>query len=70
MPWMVSTHVPKLAEHARRAGIIVRPVAGYGLDDCLRVTIGSAEEMASLSTELERIVGGDRESGGLMVGGA
>ena len=45
----------------RRAGIIVRPTGGYGLGDCLRVTIGSAEEMALLSSTLERIVGGSRE---------
>jgi len=57
-------------ERLRRAGIIVRPVAGYGLDDCLRVTIGSAEEMASLSGELERIVGGDRKPAGSMDGDA
>ena len=40
----------------KHAGIIVRPTDGYGLADCLRVTIGSAEEMAAVSNELERIV--------------
>ena len=27
-------------QHLRAAGIIVRPVAGYGLPDCLRITVG------------------------------
>lgn len=44
-------------ERLKRAGIIVRPVGGYGLADCLRVTIGSADEMAALSSALEPIVG-------------
>ena len=44
-------------EQLKRAGIIVRPVGGYGLADCLRVTIGSADEMAALSSALELIVG-------------
>lgn len=48
-------------ERLKRAGIIVRPVGGYGLADCLRVTIGSADEMAALSSALEPIVGGYRD---------
>ena len=44
-------------ERLNNAGIIVRPTGGYGLSDCLRVTIGSAEEMAAVSGELARIVG-------------
>ena len=43
-------------ERLKNAGIIVRPTGGYGLADCLRVTIGSAEEMAAMSSELDRIV--------------
>ena len=43
-------------ERLKNAGIIVRPTAGYGLADSLRVTIGSAEEMAAVSSELDRIV--------------
>ena len=46
-------------ERLRNAGIIVRPTGGYGLADCLRVTIGAVEEMAAVSTELERIVAHD-----------
>ena len=44
-------------ERLKDAGIIVRPTGSYGLSDCLRVTIGSAEEMAAVSGELARIVG-------------
>lgn len=51
-------------QRLRSAGVIVRPTGSYGLVDCLRVTIGSAEEMASLSRVLERIVGGDTEPAG------
>ena len=43
-------------EWLKNAGIIVRPTGGYGLADCLRVTIGSAEEIAAMSSELDRIV--------------
>jgi histidinol-phosphate aminotransferase len=30
--------------HLRAAGLIVRRVGGYGLPQCLRITIGLAEE--------------------------
>jgi histidinol-phosphate aminotransferase len=33
----------------RSRGVIVRPVAGYGLPHCLRVTIGTAEECTAVS---------------------
>ena len=44
-------------ERLKNAGIIVRPTGSYGLSDCLRVTIGSAEEMEVMSSELERVAG-------------
>ena len=50
-------------ERLKGAGIIVRPTAGHGLADCLRVTVGSAEEMAALSGELERIVANIGQTG-------
>jgi histidinol-phosphate aminotransferase len=46
----------ELFECLKRAGIIVRPMQSYGLADCLRVTIGSDEEMAILASELGRLV--------------
>ena len=44
-------------ERLKSAGILVRPTSGYGLSDCLRVTIGSAEEMEAVASEIERIAG-------------
>ena len=44
-------------ERLKSAGILVRPTGNYGLADCLRVTIGSAEEMDAIAAELERIAG-------------
>lgn len=38
--------------HLRSEGIIVRPMASYGLPDCLRVTVGSAQEMAAFTSSL------------------
>ena len=40
----------------RQSGIIVRPMHSYDLLDCLRVTIGSRDEMKRLTSELERLV--------------
>lgn len=42
-------------EGLKRMGVIIRPMHPYGLPDCLRVTIGSAEEMAA-ATEAVRAV--------------
>lgn len=39
-----------------RRGIVVRPVAGYGLADCLRITVGTAEENARLLVALGTIL--------------
>ena len=47
----------QLFQGLKRCGIIVRPMQSYGLSDCLRVTIGSRDEMAFLARELERLVG-------------
>ena len=38
------------------AGIITRPVANYGLPECLRITIGTPEQMQRLDTALEKAV--------------
>ena len=46
----------RLFEGLKRSGIIVRPMQSYGLADCLRVTVGSDEEMAILASELRRLV--------------
>ena len=39
-------------QYLRRQGLIVRPVAGYGLAQCLRVTIGRDDENKALVAAL------------------
>ena len=39
--------------HLMTNGIAVRPMAGYGLADCLRVTIGSDDDMAAVIASLK-----------------
>ena len=46
----------ELFEGLKRSGILVRPMQSYGLADCLRVTVGSADEMAVLARALQRLV--------------
>jgi histidinol-phosphate aminotransferase len=45
-------------ERLLREGVIVRPMAGFGLPDHIRITIGTAEENERLVKALERVVGG------------
>jgi histidinol-phosphate aminotransferase len=35
------------------AGVVVRPMAGYGLPECLRITVGAADENRRLLDALE-----------------
>ncbi len=35
-------------QYLKQEGIMLRPMAGYGLGHCLRITIGAREEMESL----------------------
>jgi histidinol-phosphate aminotransferase len=44
-------------ERLLRAGIIVRPIAGYGMPEHLRVTVGLPEHNARLLAELGRALG-------------
>jgi histidinol-phosphate aminotransferase len=41
-----------------RLGVIVRPVGGYGLPDCVRITIGTAEQNARLVDALRQCLKG------------
>ncbi|MEM7224763.1 MAG: histidinol-phosphate transaminase [Pseudomonadota bacterium] len=43
-------------DYFKTQGIILRPMADYGLADCLRVTIGTEEEMDLALAALERFV--------------
>ncbi|PIW28939.1 MAG: histidinol-phosphate transaminase [Rhodospirillales bacterium CG15_BIG_FIL_POST_REV_8_21_14_020_66_15] len=45
--------------HLKSRGIIARRVAGYGLPDCLRITIGKAEEMEAVIKALREFMGAD-----------
>ena len=38
------------------AGIIVRAVRGYGLPHCLRITIGTAEEVGLVADAMDRFM--------------
>jgi len=44
-------------EHLKSCGIIARRVAGYGLPDCLRITIGKADEMEAVIAALRDFMG-------------
>lgn len=39
-------------------GIIVRPVAAYGLPDCLRITIGTADDNEAVIQAMKEFIGG------------
>lgn len=43
--------------HLKAAGIIARRVAAYGLPDCLRITIGQADEMELVIASLREFMG-------------
>ena len=45
--------------HLRSKAIIARRVAAYGLPDCLRITIGTAEEMEAVIAALREFMGAD-----------
>jgi histidinol-phosphate aminotransferase len=55
----VSFKVPKTAEvfqRLLRRGVIVRPIAGYGMPEHLRVTVGTGAENARFLAELEAVL--------------
>ncbi|MGF1448710.1 MAG: histidinol-phosphate transaminase [Opitutales bacterium] len=45
-------------ERLQRAGVIVRPLAPYGLPDCLRISVGTADQNTQLLRTLERVLSG------------
>jgi histidinol-phosphate aminotransferase len=55
----VSFKVPRAAEvfqHLLRQGVIVRPIAGYGMPEYLRVTVGTEAENARFLAALEAVL--------------
>ncbi len=45
----------RIDDAMRERGIVLRPMGGYGLPDCLRITVGTAEQNAKLLTALDAI---------------
>jgi histidinol-phosphate aminotransferase len=44
-------------DRLQREGVIVRPLAGFGMPDCVRITIGLPEENERLVKTLARLRG-------------
>jgi histidinol-phosphate aminotransferase len=38
-------------------GVVLRPMGGYGLRDCLRITVGTADENLRLCAALDALLG-------------
>jgi histidinol-phosphate aminotransferase len=49
-----------LFESLLREGVIVRPLAGFGAPEAVRITVGTAEDHAVLDGALSAVVGGSR----------
>ncbi len=49
--------------HLRRRGVIARPVGGYGLPHCLRITVGTAEEVQVVIDALTEFMSAEFMSG-------
>jgi histidinol-phosphate aminotransferase len=50
-------HGTAVYEKLLREGVIVRPVAGYGLPRCVRITIGTASQNERLIAALAKVLG-------------
>jgi histidinol-phosphate aminotransferase len=37
-------------------GVVLRPMGGYGLGDCLRITVGTHEENQRLLAALDKVL--------------
>jgi histidinol-phosphate aminotransferase len=53
LPFASPTEAAAAQEFLKAQGIVIRPMGGYDLGDCLRITIGASEEMAALLTAIE-----------------
>ncbi len=52
-------------EFMRSRGAITRPVGGYGLPHCLRITVGTAEEVEIVIATLTEFMGSPGQARGL-----
>jgi histidinol-phosphate aminotransferase len=48
---------PRIEAGLLRQGVVLRPMAGYGLPECLRITVGDVSENRRLLAALDAIVG-------------
>lgn len=51
-----SVGVQQVTEHLNRRGIMVKSAAGYGLPDCLRISVGQEEENRALVAALAEVM--------------
>jgi histidinol-phosphate aminotransferase len=52
LPFASPEHAAAAREFLKARGILVRPMSAYGLDQCLRITIGTADEMRTVGDAL------------------
>ena len=52
LPFAAPEHAAAAREFLKARGILVRPMSVYGLDQCLRITIGAADEMRAVGESL------------------
>ena len=52
---MTKEEVKNISAHLANMGIIVRELDSYGLPNCLRITIGTKEEMEATIDSLKNI---------------
>ena len=52
---MTQEEVKNISSHLANTGIIVRELGSYGLPNCLRITIGTKEEMEATIHSLKHI---------------
>lgn len=45
----------RIDDALRERGVVLRPMGGYGLPDCLRITVGTAEQNAKLLAALDAV---------------
>jgi histidinol-phosphate aminotransferase len=53
LPFAAPTEAAAAQEFLKAQGIVIRPMGGYDLGHCLRITIGASDEMAALLTTIE-----------------
>jgi histidinol-phosphate aminotransferase len=44
-------------EDLLREGVVVRPMQGYGLPECIRVSVGTERQMDIFSRALKKVLG-------------